>query len=437
MESNTFGENSAPKINEVLKFALENTYSDFYRNKYKNTIRTKISSYGDFKKIPFLDKDEFLNVPIEKRTFVPEEQVGRYTISSGTTNQQKPAIIPNFPSGYDLAEKYKANDEQRKSAGAKRVIVLWPVLSSIFYNYIAIPKKYSKVIPGNVNDLKISAFIAKDTKIQGIVSTTTILYFFIAQLKEIGFDLKQIKWISLGGELCSPQKLAFIKTELPNAFVDLVYGSTETGPIGYRCDHLASDPDPGKFHPMPSAIIEIADENRKILPLGGTGELIYTTPKIKPFPLIRYRVKDIGSLTKSSCPCGNEYILEINGRSGYDVLKFHGVTLYASLIEEIMEKIKEFVEPQFQMHVFENITSGKIKPRLELWLKLKKVSKHQDLPAIEKKIAEEISNKLFLSAKSTLEQLVKQDIFMPLEIKFVEAWQNIPSKHKNIISHLG
>lgn len=438
MIATNFKKNFISKINEVLKFILESPYSSFYRNKYKNQIPKKIKFYEDFQKIPFLTKDDILAVHLNKRIFVPEEEISRYSFSSGTTAAKKVTILPHTSATFKNSAKYDIalDEEKMKKMGVRHILIALPSSSGPFLRHIEWPRKYTKVIPTDVNNLKLVATIARELKINCVVSSATILDFLIDLLKEVNFNLSQIKCISLGTEFCSVQKMEYFKGEFPNAKIYFGFGSSETGKRGYQCEYLAQK-NPSIFHPVPHLLLEVVNEKGEVLPAGEIGELVYTNLEAGAFPLIRYKSNDYGSLKKESCQCGNTHILYVGGRARYDFLKFSGVALHTQAIANAVKNVSQYVEQQFQMHVFEKKENGKLMPQLELHLKFKKeFTKDKDNYYLKKTLKNKISANLRLSAKNTLKDLVEQNVFMPLEIVFLKDWPANQGKSINIISHL-
>lgn len=433
---NNFKDEMIQNINDVFDFVLTNNYSDFYKKKYNTSSLEKIHSEKDFQKIPFLTKDEILNFDLKKRTFVPFSSVGRFTFSSGTTGQGKILAMPqceNLSDSNESIENLDYGEKALKELGIKRMLLLWPVSSSPFRRNIKTAKKSGVIITaGNIHDLKRSALTAKSIHIDSIATTATILDFFIEKIEEISFKKESIRWISLGGEFCSNEKLKYFREEFPNAFFSLRFGSSETGARGYRCKYL-SEEKPSIFHPSPLTLIEINYGNDS----SGYGEIIQTTLSKRPFPFIRYQTKDFGRLIKKPCPCGNDLILEINGRSDFDILKFSGVTLHVAAIEKALTKVSEYLKPNYEIHVHEKKITAKLKPKLILIAEIKK--EHLDNsnnPRLIEIITEKISSALFLSSKNTLKDLIIKGIFLPLEIKLVKSLPQSQAKSKRIISHL-
>jgi phenylacetate-CoA ligase len=434
MFSTNFNEKMLPEINDVLRFARDNKHSDFYRKKYDGLDLGEIHSYEDLSKIPFLTKDEILAAHVSARTFIAPEEVARYAFSSGTTNRQRLTIIPRSWDDFEDDPK-RISFDNLYSDGVRNIMILMPPLSIAFYKFNHFKQKKIKIISGDVSNLPLMATIAKELGVQGIVSTATILDFFIAEYKSLGLDLNLIKWVYLGGEFCSAQRYEYFKKELPQAVFYFRFSSSDMGGIvGYRCEHLRSDQPPYIFHPA-RALIELIDESGKMVPLGEFGELVFTTlSKNKAFPLIRYKSGDVCSLSPSECPCKNNFLLHVGGKNNLDILKTHGVVINSGAVSMAVGELKDIVDPVFQVHVYEEKTPTGIKPKLELHLKLR--TGHKDTPEIRAIIKEAVSANLRLSVMSTLKQLVAKNIFLPLEIKFVGSWPKDGLKHKNIISHL-
>jgi phenylacetate-CoA ligase len=84
---------------------------------------------------------------------------------------------------------------------------------------------------------------------------------------------------------------------------------------------------------------------------GERGELVITTITKQGIPLLRYRTRDITSLTSEPCVCGRTHarITRMSGRSD-DMLIIRGVNVFPSQIESILVRI-EGVEPHYLLIV--------------------------------------------------------------------------------------
>lgn len=100
-------------------------------------------------------------------------------------------------------------------------------------------------------------------------------------------------------------------------------------------------------------IPEIIDpDTLEVLPEGETGELVFTTLKKEGFPLIRYRTRDICSLTYEKCRCGRTHVrmAKPRGRTD-DMLIIRGVNVFPSQIEEVLLRAGGGVTPNYQIVV--------------------------------------------------------------------------------------
>jgi phenylacetate-CoA ligase len=101
-------------------------------------------------------------------------------------------------------------------------------------------------------------------------------------------------------------------------------------------------------HFIPEIINPLTGE---LLPEGEKGELVITTITKQGIPLIRYRTRDITSITYEPCVCGRTHarISRLSGRSD-DMLIIRGVNVFPSQIESILVTI-EGVEPHYLLIV--------------------------------------------------------------------------------------
>lgn len=162
-----------------------------------------------------------------------------------------------------------------------------------------------------------------------------------------------------------------------------IYGLSEImGPgVAHECEcqsgaHIIED------HVIPEII-----DPKTLQPLGygKEGELVFTTITKEGLPLLRYRTKDLTTLTDEPCACGrtNVRMSRIVGRSD-DMLIIRGVNVFPSQVESVILELEEF-EPhyllvvdrknnldtlQVQVEVRERFYSDEINRMLELKKKI-------------------------------------------------------------------
>ena len=421
MDAKTF-----KKIKKVLYFSLNNQYSDFYKSKYKKmglTLKT-IKNKDDFLKLPYLTRDEIVSTDPFKRLFIPREKIGEIALTSGTTNSKRPMIILNTNNQPGSEKSYI---EKSLELGVKTWLILWPVLAGqnrlARFDYLK-TKGIVRVL-GDISNLSVSAKIASTLGVDTIQTTPTILNFFIPYLKK-EYSLKKIKYIVFGGEFSSEERDKYFKKTFKNAYIKYVYGGNESAARAYRCNFLDNKP-PNLYHPSNYYYFEVIGEN-------GAGELIMT--HLYPntaFPLLRYKTGDSVRITSEKCRCGSSTLMEVFGRLEQEVIKVGGAQIYASEVEKALEYVKKYLKTtDFRLHVFEKKYQGKLLPKLKLQLIIKS---NLGEPNLEEEIRGIVSENLKISQKFNLSQLVEKEVFLPLEIEFVESFE-FTSKQKRIINNI-
>jgi phenylacetate-CoA ligase len=144
-----------------------------------------------------------------------------------------------------------------------------------------------------------------------------------------------------------------------------IYGLTEiTGP-GVACEchearnglHINED----YFYP------EIIDPGTgEVKPIGDEGELVFTTIGKEGQPLLRYRTRDITSLSLEPCICGRTLIKmkKLTGRTD-DLLIIRGVNFFPSQIESIILK-RQGISPHYLVVVDRQGTLDEVEIRIEV-----------------------------------------------------------------------
>lgn len=102
------------------------------------------------------------------------------------------------------------------------------------------------------------------------------------------------------------------------------YGGRDAGFIAHQCPS-------GSMHiTAEDIVVEIIDDDGKVLPPGQAGEIVVTHLATRDYPFIRYRTGDIGVLGAESCACGRglPVLKEIQGRSTDFVIAADGTVLH-------------------------------------------------------------------------------------------------------------
>lgn len=428
MKNSNQKEKIIKKLNGTFDFLVNNPYSTFYKDKYfRAGVRLKsIKTLEQFQSLPYLTKDEILNISPYDFIFTNPKNISDVGITSGTTNKDNPLMLLS-----DIKIRPAINITRFDpliKLGVKSHMLLYPAITSagrLRRNENLIKKGVINTV-GDLGNLGLTAKIANHLQVESIETTASILYIFIPYLKK-EYDLNKIKVIMIGGEFCSETKYKYLKKIFKNTHFIIDFGSVETSTMGFRCKYLHKMPI-RFFHPAAQVYTEVSDQEKE-------GELVVSGLEIGKIPyLLRYKTGNHVRITEDDdCPCGETKLIELFGKIGFDILQIQGTFIYSSQIYEILANYSKYLlTTDFKLHVYEVIKANKIMTRLILQLIPKKGLPNPEM--IKKDISLGL-NKLVLTPQNTLSDLITKNIYMPLEIEFVE---NFPfsAKRTSIISHI-
>lgn len=178
-----------------------------------------------------------------------------------------------------------------------------------------------------------------------------------------------------------------------------IYGLSEISGPGVACECEAQD----GMHVFDDYFYpEIVDAaTLKPLPYGAEGELVFTTLAKEGIPLIRYRTRDITTLTDAPCPCGRTAVKmgRVFGRSD-DMLIIRGVNVFPSQIESAMLTC-EGIEPHYVIIVdrVDNLDTMELQVELSEKMFSDEVKRVEDL---RQKIQSVIQSSIGVSCKIKL-----------------------------------
>ncbi|NLW85236.1 MAG: phenylacetate--CoA ligase [Phycisphaerae bacterium] len=204
------------------------------------------------------------------------------------------------------------------------------------------------IIPTSSGQTKRQLKIMQDFQPRILACTPSYCLYMADDAREIGIDPRTASWKIgvFGAEPWSESMRSEIEQTWDMLATD-IYGLSEIiGPgVSQECTykdglHLYSD----VFYP------EIIDpDTGKPVPEGQDGELVITTLTKQGIPLIRYRTRDIVSLTYEPCKCGrtSPRTSKIKGRTD-DMIVVRGINVFPSQIEHVLLGI-EGTHPHYQL----------------------------------------------------------------------------------------
>ena len=191
-------------------------------------------------------------------------------------------------------------------------------------------------IPTSSGNTQRQIMFIRDLNTTILCCTPSYAAYLGESMKEMGLTPDQIplKAGIFGAEAWSEEMRQDIQNTLGIKAYD-IYGLTElSGPgVAFECSaqkgmHINED------HFIP----EIIDpDTGEVLPEGSQGELVFTSLDKEAYPLIRYRTRDICTLTYEKCSCGRTHVRmgKPRGRSD-DMLIIRGVNVFPSQIETVL-----------------------------------------------------------------------------------------------------
>jgi len=220
-------------------------------------------------------------------------------------------------------------------------------------------------------------------------------------IEEMGLkDQLKLKVGIFGAEPWTEEMRTQIEEKLGIKAYD-IYGLSEImGPgVSYECEYQC-----GMHVNEDHFIPEIIDpDTGEVLPEGEWGELVFTTITKEGFPLIRYRTRDICSLTYEKCKCGRTHVRmrKPQGRTD-DMLIIRGVNVFPSQIEEVLLKIGEKVTPNYQIVVDRENNTDTFLVNVEMSEDLFSDGSIKKISAVEKQISDSLRSTLGIGPKVCL-----------------------------------
>ena len=330
---------------ERLKYIVGYAYDNvpMYRRKF-DAIGLKpahIKTFQDVSLIPYTTKDDLReNYPFGLFA-VPMKKIIRLHASSGTTG--KPVV-----GGYtrkDLDDWATCIARVLAMAGATDEDIIqvsfgYGLFTGGFGLHYGIEKLGATVVPMSSGNTERQLMLLKDFGATGLVATPSYAMYLMetARRNSMLKDLK-LRLAILGAEASTAEMHASLR-EISGVFPTENYGLTEVGGPGVSGEcrekagmHINED----YFYP------EIVDiEKNEVLKEGESGELLITTLAKEGMPVLRYRTKDITSLTYAPCKCGRTTarMSRVVGRTD-DMLIIRGVNVFPSQIESVLMGMRE------------------------------------------------------------------------------------------------
>lgn len=389
------------RLSQTIRRVYENV--PYYRDRMdKAGVKPDdIKSVNDLYKLPFTFKQDLRDTYPYGLFAVPMEDVVRVHASSGTTGKQ---IVVGYTKK-DLETWSECCARALTAAGATpkdfmHISYGYGLFTGGLGLHGGAEKVGMTVIPVSVGNTKRQINIIKDFGSTYICCTPSYALFLAETMKEMGItkDDIHLRGGLFGAEPWTEEMRKEIEDKLGLKAYD-IYGLTEIiGPgVAFECCEQT-----GMHINEDNFIPEIIDpDTGEVLPEGSQGELVFTCITKEAFPLIRYRTRDIGILTREKCSCGRTLIKmkKPAGRSD-DMLIIRGVNVFPSQIESVLMGFDE-IAPHYQLVVTRANYSDALEVKVEL-ADGKLLENYGELECLRKKIHHNLKTVLGIDTKVSL-----------------------------------
>jgi phenylacetate-CoA ligase len=153
---------------------------------------------------------------------------------------------------------------------------------------------------------------------------------------------------------------------------------------------------------------------------GERGELVWTSLTSESMAMIRYRSRDISSLTWEPCPCGRTHprIGRITGRSD-DALSIGGLVVFPSQIEEVLVRFDEFAN-NFCMVVELVSNLDRLTVQAEV----------RDLAGLTQEARETLARRIAAGVKTAVGVTPRVELFDPFSLPRMTSGQGKTACHR-------
>ena len=327
--------------NEKLVKQVQHVWDNvpYYRKKMeeKGVTPADIKSIDDLHKLPFLSKYDLREAYPYGLVGVPLKDCVRIQSTSGTTGKRVVAFYTQHD--IDLWEECCAR-AITAAGGTDEDVCQVSYGYGLFTGGPGLNGGSHKVgcltVPTSSGNTDRQIMFIMDLQATILCCTPSYAAYLGERMKEMGYgpDDIPLKAGIFGAEAWSEEMRHDIEKTLGIKAYD-IYGLTElSGPgVSFECSaqngmHVNED----------HFIAEIVDpDTLEVLPDGCEGELVFTSLDKEAFPLLRYRTRDICSLTREKCSCGRTHVrmAKPKGRSD-DMLIIRGVNVFPSQIETVL-----------------------------------------------------------------------------------------------------
>ena len=359
-----------------------------------------INGIEDLHKLPFTTKYDLRdNYPFGLFA-APQTDIVRIHASSGTTG--KATVVGYTRKDIDTWRECVARCCTMAGLGKDDIIQVaygYGLFTGGLGGHYGAEHLGATVVPMSTGNTKKLIDMMIDFGATGLMCTPSYLMHIAEVIEEMGVkDKIKLKATINGAEPWTENMRIQIEERLGIHAHD-IYGLSEIMGPGVACDCIHHK----GLHIFEDYFLPEIIDPKTLQPVapGETGELVITTLTKEGIPLIRYRTKDLTSLSYEKCECGRTTarISRFKGRSD-DMLIIRGVNVFPSQVEAALLTV-DGITPNYQI-VVDRVN---YQDTLEILVEVEErffSDEIKELEGLTRKIAHTIQQAIGLSAKIKL-----------------------------------
>lgn len=388
------------RLTKLVKRVYHNV--EFYRKKMQELGLEPgdIKGVEDIVKLPYTTKLDLRDNYPFGLFGVPQSEIVRIHASSGTTG--KATVVGYTRRDIENWQECVARVLAQSGIGSRDIIQVaygYGLFTGGLGLHYGAENLGATVVPMSTGNTRKLIDMMVDFGVTAITCTPSYLLHIGETIEEMGLlDKIKLKAAICGAEPWTEEMRLEIEKKLNIKAFD-IYGLSEImGPgVASDCEfhkglHIYED----QFLPeiiSPETLEPIGEDE--------VGELVFTTLTKEGIPMIRYRTKDLTSISYDSCECGRTLarISRFKGRSD-DMLIIRGVNVFPSQVEAALLEIEE-TSPHYLMIVdrVNNLDSLEVQVEVEEKFFSDEIRK---LEQITKKISNALKTALGVAVKVKL-----------------------------------
>lgn len=336
------------KLRILLKEAA--LHSPYYRQLFKtaNIDIENITSIDVLAAIPLLDK-KIIRENFEAIKHKNAKNLIPYR-TGGSTGEPLHLLVSKMRIAHDVAAKWRATRWWSVDIGDKELVVWGAGIECQKQSWLRNMRDKmmrSYLIPAkNLTHQEMDKIIhfVRDYKPKMVFGYPSILGYIGKYSQQINQPLNHlgIKVAFVTSEVLDEAQKQTIQKTFGCAVAN-GYGGRDAGFIAHSCPvgnmHITAE----------DMIVEIIDENGKVVPPGHLGEVVVTHLASHGFPFIRYRTGDLAVYDETPCSChrGLPILKDIVGRKSDLIYAFNGAAVHRAEIVKPITAFKKIERFQF------------------------------------------------------------------------------------------